>query len=547
MNSREKFIWWKHGIIYHIYPRSFCDSNGDGIGDIPGIISKLDYLNHLGIDAIWLSPVFASPMKDMGYDVSSYREINPEYGTMADFQKLLKTAHLKKIKIILDIPVNHTSDQHPWFIESASSKDSPKRDWYIWHKGTGEKNRSGQRNYPNNWRAAFGGRAWTWDPSTEEFWLHSFLKEQPDLNWRNPEVKKAMFRELEFWMDMGVDGFRLDVANCISKHPDLPDNPYINLSGYPRMYDFQIHNNDRNQPESHEIYRDLRRLLDRHGAAAVGEILANEGRNEHFIAASYLGEEGDDELNLAFDFSIMHAKFNAEKILEILINWYRSIPKYGWPCHVLSCHDKSRAFTRLAGNSIQKAKILAALQLTQKGTPFIYYGDELGMKDGSPSKNQLSDPVGKRYWPFNKGRDPFRTPMQWDSSKNSGFTEGIPWLPVNDDYRTVNAAREEEKQNSMLSFYKRLISLRKSEEALYAGEWIPVDGGQDIISYYRKSGNTVFLIALNFSDKGLICRLSDSFRYETEISTQRQKYDRLSAKNFLLAPYEVLIARRTGE
>lgn len=540
----DKFLWWKNGIVYQIYPRSFCDSNGDGIGDIPGIISKIDYLAHLGVNAVWLSPIFQSPLEDMGYDVSDYRVLDPDFGDENDFKKLVKSLHLRGIKLILDIPLNHTSDQHPWFVASASSEDNPKRDWYIWHPGKGKKDKEGKRDYPNNWRGAFGGRAWTWDPTTEHYYLHSFLKEQPDLNWRNPEVKKAIFKDMTYWLELGVDGFRLDVANCIVKDAELKDNSYINFSGYPRIYDLQIHANDRNQPESHEIYKELRKLLDKYDAMAVGEILPNEGRREPELSASYLGGEEADELHLAFNFSTMDVSFDPKDFLKILTEWYAAVPEKGWPCHVLSNHDRSRAFTRIAGGSVEKAKVLAALLLTQKGTPFIYYGDEIGMCDGKLSKQQIFDRVGKLYWPFYKGRDPFRTPMQWDRSKYAGFSENTPWLPVNENSRQVNVYRQDEQQSSLLSFYRRLISLRRSEEALYNGDWQPVEAGKEILAYYRTGEKDKFFIALSFSSGNVRLKVDESSSFEISFSTHRQRDARLSIKDVVMYPYEVLIAKK---
>lgn len=539
----DNFLWWKHGVIYHIYVRSFCDSNGDGIGDIRGIISKADYLSQLGVNAVWLSPIFKSPLADMGYDVSDYKDINPDLGTEDDFKKLVKLLHMHRIRLILDMPLNHTSERHPWFEAALSSANSPKRNWYIWHSGKGKQNKNNRKKYPNNWRSAFGGRAWTWEPNSKEYYLHSFLKEQPDLNWRNPEVKKAIFRDMSYWLEIGVDGFRLDVANCIVKSEDLEDNPYLNLSGYPRVYDFQVHKNDRNQPESHSIYKELRKLLDKHEAMAVGEIYLNEGKTESELSASYLGNNGD-ELNLAFDFSVMNAKFNAKDFLKILIKQYSSVSNKGWPCHVLSNHDRSRVLTRLAGGSIEKAKVLAAMLLTQKGTPFIYYGDEIGMSDGALTKKQVLDPVGKKYWPFNKGRDGFRTPMQWDRTKYAGFSETEPWLPVNENSRLVNVYRQEEQQSSLLNFYRRLISLRSREEALYAGEWLPTDAGSNILAYYRVGKKSRFFIALSFSGSVARCQVNDNSRFEIAFSTHRQRDDRLSIKDIALYPYEVLIIKQ---
>ena len=542
MNSfdRSNYVWWKHGVIYQIYPRSFCDANEDGVGDIPGIQEKLDYIHHLGVDAIWLSPIYESPKKDMGYDVSDYLSIDPSYGTMFEFKKLVKIAHLRKLKIIMDFPLNHTSDEHPWFVEAKSSRDNPKRDWYIWHDGKAK--RKGTRTFPNNWRSSFGGRSWTWDENTQQYYLHSFLPEQPDLNWRNPKVKKAMFDIMKFWLELGVDGFRLDVANYIIKDEQLRDNPYGNISGYPRLYDLQLHKYDRNQVESHDIYKEMRTMLDQYGAMTVGEIYPDEGRKEPKLPASYLGN--GDELNLAFDFSTMYTKFDAREFLKTLIYWYTSLPKDAWPCNVLSNHDKSRAFSRVAKNSIQRAKLVASLLLTTRGTPFIYYGEEIGMADGKIRKDELTDPAGKKLWPFYKGRDRFRTPMQWTRARYAGFSIKKPWLPINENSRMINVYKQDELQSSMLNFYRRLLALRRSDDALFAGDWIPVDIDRNILAYYRVGVESKFLIILHFGRKVKEIETQELDRFEVVFATDRPITSRMSVRNIVLNPYEVLILKK---
>lgn len=534
--NQEKYLWWKHGVIYQIYPRSFCDSNGDGIGDIRGIISKLDYLLTLGIDGIWLSPIYTSPMKDMGYDISDYRSINPEFGTIEDFQLLLREAHKRKIHVIMDLVINHTSDQHPWFLEARSSKESKKHDWYIWKD-------KGKKKYPNNWMAAFGGHAWKWDEDLQQYYLHLFLEEQPDLNWRNPQVKKAVFSDIRYWLDMGVDGFRLDVINYIIKDDEFRNNPYGNFSGYPRRHDLQLHRYDRNQEETHAILKQFRRLLDKYDKTmSVGEIYPNEGRMEPEITASYLGS-GNDELHMAFNFSTIYAKFSAASFRKILSRWYAALPAEGWPCHVMSNHDHPRSMNRIAGGSAARAKILAALLLTQRGTPFIYYGEEIGMQDVKIPKKRLADPVGIRYWPFYKGRDPERTPMQWSDFSNAGFSEAEPWLPISEDFARINVSRQDHDQSSLLNFYRRLILLRKNEEALNSGDFKIADAGRDILAYYRTGADSMFFIALNFSSGMKKIAADDTSAYEIALSTHRQKNTRISLKGITMSPYEVLIVK----
>ncbi|MCP4136222.1 MAG: alpha-glucosidase [bacterium] len=526
--------WWKTGIIYQIYPRSFNDSNGDGIGDIPGIIEKLDYLQDLGVNGIWLSPIYESPMFDFGYDISNYRVIDPAFGTMDDFKRLVSEAHARGIRIIMDLVLNHTSSLHPWFLESRSSRDNPKRDWYIW------------ADKKNNWMAAFGGGAWEWDKTTEQYYLHLFLKEQPDLNWRNPEVKQAVFDDIRFWLNLGVDGFRLDVINYIIKDREFRNNPYANFAGYPRRHDMQWHNYDRNQPETHDILKEFRTLMDEFGETMlVGEIYPNEGRMEPGITASYLGD-GEDELHLAFDFSPVYAKFKAADFRKLLSRWYGSIPEKGWPCHVLSNHDQVRSMSRLAKGSIEKARILAAMILTQRGTPFLYYGDEIGMRDGKIGKKDLVDPVGKKYWPFHPGRDPQRTPMQWDDSEYAGFSSinrgnsSKPWLPVNSDYRTVNVELQERDEDSLLNFYRQLMALRREHEALHSGGFRMAASDKDVLSYFRRGDSGEIFIGLNFSRKARMCRLEDPEKWVVLFGTHRAAGERIDAE-LRLVGFEVLV------
>jgi alpha-glucosidase len=507
--------WWKHGVIYQIYPRSYRDSNGDGIGDLPGMIESLDYLSELGIDGIWLSPIFASPMADCGYDVSDYCAIDPVYGTLDQFDTLVTEAHARAIRIILDLVPNHTSDRHPWFVDARSSSNSSRRDWYIWHPGrprgvrrkAGHWHRDSRRRPrpPNNWRSAFGGSAWEWDETNGEYYLHSFLAEQPDLNWRNREVERAMFQEIEFWLDRGVDGFRLDVVNLIVKDRDLRSNPYRIRSAFPRRFDQQHHLFDRNQPESHEILRRLRDLTDQYGdTMMVGEILPDEGLPEATTSASYLGS-GTDELHLAFNFDLMATSFRAGSVKRLLQRWYDAIPEKGWPCHVLNSHDDRRTISRLCRGSEERARLLAALLLTQRGTPFLYYGEEVGMRDGRLRRSELRDPVGIRYWPLHPGRDPVRTPMQWDDSHCAGFTTARPWLPVNSDYRRRNVAAQSADPSSLLAWYQALIRLRRESPALHGGSIRFLDSHPDVLAYERaeteRSGERIIAM-LNFASRG---------------------------------------------
>lgn len=534
-------LWWKHGVLYQIYPRSFFDSNGDGIGDIPGITQKLDYIAALGVDGIWLSPINTSPMYDFGYDISDYRAIDPVFGADGDFQRLIEEAHARGIRIIMDLVVNHTSHLHPWFIESRASKDNPKRDWYIWRDGiNGEP--------PNNWMAAFGGRAWEWDSETGQYYLHSFLKEQPDVNWRNERLKKAIFGEIRYWLDRGVDGFRLDVVNQFVKDDRFRSNPFT-IGPRPRPYDMQRHLYDRNRPELHGILREFRALLDRyHERMSVGEINA-EPPGDPVLAASYLGS-GDDELHLAFDFSLLFTKWSARRFFEVLKKWDGLIPAKGWPCYVLSNHDQPRAISRYAsGNdTMKRAKVAAAMLLTLRGTPFIYYGEEIGMKNGRLRRKEIVDPLGKKYWPFHPGRDPERTPMQWDSSPHAGFSAAAPWLPINPDYREINVERSLRDPGSLLNFYKELIKLRREKPALNRGGWRAAAGMTgDVLGYFRETERQSIFVALNFSraTQAIAATGSDGI-WKALFSTHKPSGDCFSGLRMKLAPYEVVILERIG-
>jgi alpha-glucosidase len=479
-------------VVYQIYPRSFKDSNGDGIGDLAGIREKIDYFTELGVDAIWLSPINTSPMLDFGYDVSDYRGIDPIFGSMADFDALLAELHERRIKVMLDLVVNHTSHLHPWFIESRSSRDNAKRDWYIWHEG-----KKGQ--LPNNWQSVFGGPAWEWDEATQSHYHHSFLKEQPELNWRNPEVKQAVFGEIEFWLKKGVDGFRLDVVNLYYKDDQFRDNP-LRLWGwkYPRPYEFQTHIYDMSRPEMHPLLKDMRQLLDKYHAAAVGEVMVDFS-GDPALAASYLGD--NDQLHLTFDFTLLYQKWDAAAMATALRNWFNACGD-NWPTLVFNNHDQDRSYTRYAKNSESdaRAKILAALLLTAKGTPFLYYGDEIGMKNGRISRAELRDPVGIRFWPLTVSRDPARTPMLWDNSTHAGFSTGKPWLPVNDDAGARNLAVQKEDADSIWRWHQQLLALRKQHAALRLGDWKEIYGGKNVLAYRRTHAGKAIDVFLNFSN-----------------------------------------------
>lgn len=507
----SEFFWWQTGVIYQIYPRSYKDTTGNGVGDLRGITEKLGYLSEvLGVDAIWLSPFYPSPMADFGYDVSDYCNIDPVFGTLDDFDELVSQAHARNIQIVIDWVPNHSSDQHPWFKESRSSRDNPKRDWYVWEdpKSTGE-----TREPPNNWLAVFGGLAWEWDEATGQYYLHSFLKEQPDLNWRNPDLKHAMFDTVRFWLERGVDGFRVDVAHYIMKDPDFRDNPpaapgAVAFHRPHGKYDTQLHIYDKGDPDVHKVYREFRTILDEYSAAkprmAVGEIHIFD----FSTLASYYGTlEKGLEFHMPFNFTLLNAKWNAQEFRKFIDNYEAALPSWAWPNYVLGNHDEGRIATRYGQ---EKAKVAAMLLLTLRGTPTIYYGDELGMGDVEiPPEKQL-DPFGVRVpgW----GRDRCRTPMQWDSSRHSGFsspdTENL-WLPLSDMYQTVNINDELKDPHSYLNLYRQLLELRKKSLALQIGSYSSIGAvPEDCFVYLREAQSEKILIALNFSSKSQTISLS---------------------------------------
>ncbi|TGL44177.1 glycoside hydrolase family 13 protein [Leptospira perdikensis] len=492
-------VWWKEAVIYQIYPRSFQDSNGDGIGDLEGIIQRLDYLagskDSLGIDAIWLSPVYPSPMFDFGYDISDYEEIDPVYGDIQTFKRLLKEAHKRGIRIIMDLVVNHTSHLHPWFIESRSSVNSPKRDWYIWK----EPNHGGP---PNNWLGAFGGSGWEYDKRTGEYYFHSFLKEQPDLNWRNPDVEDAIFKMMKYWLDMGVDGFRLDVVNLYVKDEFLRNNASYFMKG-PRPYDKQVHAYDRDRPEMHGILRRMRKLLDSYSEKRmfVGEIMQDFPGNV-LLPATYCGR--DDELHLAFNFMFLFSPWKAERFFQIVKDFESALGEDNWPNYTLSNHDFPRHITRYEKGADTKARaeLAACMMLTLRGTPFLYYGEEIGMKRQKVAYNKIQDPVGKRYWPFHPGRDPERIPMPWNGSDTTGFTTGKSWLPLYEDANSVNVESQKENPNSLFFTYKKLIQLRKDRKSLRKGKLkVLLSTNKQVLYYRRREGKEETYVFLNFSSK----------------------------------------------
>lgn len=530
--EEDQFIWWKHGVVYHLYVRSFFDSNEDGIGDLQGVIQKFDYLKNLGVTAIWLSPIYDSPMKDYGYDIVNYREIDGSYGNLEDFKELLALAHKNQVRIIMDLVMNHTSNQHPWFLESSSSLTNPKRDWYIWKSP-----RNGK--VPTNWKSAFGGSSWQWDESTQQYYLHSFLKEQPDLNWRNKELQQTFFEEVRFWLELGVDGFRLDVINYIVKDEKFRDNPLIKW-GKPSKH--QLYN--RNRGTSIKIVRKLRELVESYGdKMLVGEIYTPPPGN-NITVLNYL-DQGDNALHLAFDFSLIFRYWNARKYFKCIESWEINLPEKGWPTYVMSNHDLLRSYNRfgIGRNKHQKAYLTSLLLLTLRGTPFIYYGEEIGMQNQKIRRKHIKDPLGIKFWPFFTGRDKSRTPMQWSDDKYAGFSNSKPWLPINRNFFRVNVEHQLKTKYSLLNHYKFLISLRNSNKILQLGTILFVNTGQNgILGYFRIFENQTLYIILNFKNSVFTLPLNSEEAWECIYSTIDRK-DKLIQDFIVLEKYEGLILK----
>ncbi|MDP9372137.1 MAG: alpha-amylase family glycosyl hydrolase [Chloroflexota bacterium] len=485
----NEHLWWQRGIIYQIYPRSFGDSDGDGVGDLPGITGHLDYLQWLGVDALWISPIFPSPMADFGYDVADYMDIHPLFGTLEDFDRLLAEAHRRGLKVILDYVPNHTSDQHPWFVESRSSRDNPKRDWYLWRDPAPD------GGPPNNWLSHFGGPAWAFDEATGQYYCHLFLKEQPDLNWRNPEVQRAMLDVLRFWLDRGVDGFRVDVIWLMIKDDqfrDNPPNPDWQPGENPYRSQLPIYTADR--PEVFDIIAMMRQVLDEyHERLMIGEIYLPIER-----LVTYYGAGGRG-VHLPYNFQLILLPWDARRIAAAIDVYEAALPAGAWPNWVLGNHDRPRIASR-AGAA--QAGVAAMLLLTLRGTPTLYYGDEIGMHDVPIPPDLVQDPFEKNVPGL--GRDPERTPMQWDAGPGAGFTTGTPWLPLADDYRTVNVAAARDDPRSLLTLHRRLIALRRAEPALAVGGYrpVPAEGDvDDVLAFLRDKENRHFLIVLNLGGR----------------------------------------------
>ncbi|HVF68092.1 MAG TPA: alpha-glucosidase [Pyrinomonadaceae bacterium] len=539
-SARGKTPWWKHAVFYEIYPRSFKDSDGDGVGDLNGITSKLDYLARLGVDAVWITPFYPSPQVDFGYDVSDYEAVDPQFGTLADFDRLVREAHRRRIKVIIDFVLNHTSDQHPFFKESRSSKTSRKRDWYVWHDPKPDGSR------PNNWSSSFGPVAWTLDEKTGQFYYHYFYPQQPELNWRNPEVERRMFETVRFWLRRGADGFRLDAVNYLFEDPQLRDNPVLPELRFGSTTEHEQEKKyNRDLPEVQDAVVRLRAFNDRVNPESVLVGEAYVPKWEELMR--YYGPS-DNGVHLPFNFFLVmepaRSKLDAGVFRSVIEASEKALAGR-WTTYVLSNHDIPRHYDRLGDgrNNDAIAKLTATMLLTLRGSPFLYYGEEIGMVTTEPKTiEEVRDPVGKRYWPLRKGRDGERTPMQWDASAHSGFTTGSPWLPVPPSAGERNVAAAERDPESLLNFYKQLISLRRRSPALLDGDYKSVGADPHVYAYVRRTPTQSMLVALNMSaePKTMSAWLGEPYA-RVVLTSLPGRHNPIVGTELRLAPFEAVV------
>lgn len=539
--------WWQRGVVYQVYPRSFADSNDDGIGDLPGLIDKLDYVNDgtdrsLGVDAIWLSPIHPSPGFDVGYDVADYDAIDPLFGTLDDFDRLVAEAHRRGIRIMLDLVMNHTSSAHRWFEESRRDASGPFGEWYLWRDGV--RDRFGRLRRPNNWTSFFGGSAWTWDDIRGQFYMHTFLPEQPDVNWRNPAVREAMLAMVRRWLERGVDGFRLDVFNAFFKDPDLTSNPRRLLGRRP--YDRQIHLYDKDRPELTGFLEEFRALVDSYpGRMTVGELFSGDPSLAPTLSAPK---------HLVFDFELIRQGWSAAGFATASQKHEERFGPDGWPTIVLSNHDQPRQASRLAPRadaetSDEAARALAVLSLTMRGTPFLYYGEEIGARDVPVPWPEIIDPPAKRggrlvrrvvpWW----NRDQARSPMPWGNGPNGGFSRGRPWIRMAPDVETRNVAVQDADPSSVLASYRRLVWLRRQHRALQVGAYRELHPRpRDVYAYERATPEETLVVAVNVGSKPTSLRLKTGRRWSVVFDThQLPQTDLVGGDQLKLAPRQAII------
>ncbi|RXF03048.1 alpha-glucosidase [Pseudoalteromonas sp. PS5] len=512
--------WWKGAVIYQIYPRSFQDSNADGIGDLKGIIHRLDYIKSLGVDAVWISPFFKSPMKDFGYDISDYRDVDPMFGAIEDFDELINQAHERDIKIIIDQVLSHTSNQHPWFIESRENKINDKADWYVWADAKPD------GSPPNNWLSIFGGVAWQWEPRRCQYYLHNFLTEQPDLNFHNPDVRKAVLDNVEFWLKKGVDGFRLDAINFCFHDQQLRDNPAKPAAlrqgrGFSEdnPYAFQYHYYNNTQPENLAFMEEIRALLDRYpGTVSLGEISSEDSLQ---TMAEYTAD--DNKLHMGYSFELLTRDYSAKYIRDT-VSRLESVMTEGWPCWAFANHDVERVASRWSTNSVvnnEQVKMLTALLGSLRGSVCMYQGEELGLGEAAVAFEELQDPYGITFWPNFKGRDGCRTPMPWTKAKpHAGFSEAKPWLPVSNEHSERAVDEQVQDNNSTLSYYQAFLRWRGAQPALKTGEIEFIDTPEPVLAFYRKVDEQTLLCVFNLADTQQVFTLPELTLSECDVKHQ---------------------------
>ncbi len=537
--------WWQRAVVYQVYPRSFADSDGNGVGDLPGLIAHLDHLrgapDSLGVDALWLSPIYPSPGRDLGYDVADHLGVDPLFGTLADAARLIEEAHRRDLAVILDLVLNHTSDRHPWFQASRAGRAGPQADWYIWRDSSGQ-DRRGRPRPPNNWVSFFGGPAWTWEPARGQFYLHTFLPQQPDVNWRDPGLRAAQLDVVRTWLARGADGFRLDVFNLFFKHPDLPDNPRAGFAW--RAWDRQHHLYDTNQPDFRDLLVQLRALLDAAGAVSVGEPFPADPAT----AATYTAPG-----HLVFDFRLLGQPWEAAALTRAIDEREEAFGPERWPTVVLSNHDQPRHASRLARGADRDAvaKAAAVLLLTLRGTPFLYYGEELGMGDVRVRPWRIVDPPARHYWPLPIwwNRDGCRAPLPWSDGRGAGFTSGRPWLPLSSDWRTRNVARQAADPTSVLAVYRSLIRLRRSSEPLQVGDFTwHTQHDEGVLAYLRSTPSQQVLAVINTTPRVASVALPwEGAPWRSRLTTVDPQAGPAALTGELrLAPWEARLLEATG-
>jgi alpha-glucosidase len=523
--------WWRDEAIYQIYPRSFQDTTGDGVGDLEGIRRRLPYLKALGVGAVWLSPVYPSPMKDGGYDVADYKGIDPMFGDIDAFDRLLGDAHGHGLKVLMDFVPNHSSDQHPWFREALKAKDSDKRDWYVWADPAPD------GGPPNNWLSNFGGSAWTFDEGSGQYHYHAFLPSQPDLNWRNPRVRTAMYDAMRFWLDRGVDGFRVDVIYYLFHDEQLRDEP-PNPDWEPGMPDGTrlLRTRTTDQPEVHEVVEEMRDLIDDYpGRLLIGEIYLPVER-----LVTYYGRGGVEGVHLPFNFQLIQAAWDAEQIARTIAEYEAALPEEGWPNWVLSNHDQPRIAGRVGD---AQARVAAVMLLTLRGTPTLYYGDELGIGEVTIPADRIQDPQARNEPEAAFNRDSSRTPMPWSDEPFGGFSSGEPWLPLNADWRDRNVAAQESDEGSMLNLYRALLRLRRKEACLRSGGYRQLLARNPVLAYERGEGSGRLGVVLNLSDTARSVDLPDAYQGAELVLSTHEKPDRVVGASVTLGADEAVVLR----